>query len=75
MDRFTEPKLAVEASRRSIRKLAFKAHEITVERHREFDAAAKGHATGPPPGGWFLAAPFKGAPWLAPEYRATVTRP
>jgi hypothetical protein len=35
IDRFTEPKLAVEAARRSIRKLAFKAHEITVERHRE----------------------------------------
>jgi hypothetical protein len=38
IDRFTEPKLAVEAARRSIRKLAFKAHEITVERHREFGA-------------------------------------
>ena len=31
IDRFTEPKLAVEAARRSIRKLAFKAHEKTVE--------------------------------------------
>jgi hypothetical protein len=28
----------VEAARRSIRKLAFKTHEITVERHREFGA-------------------------------------
>jgi hypothetical protein len=36
IDRFTEPKLAVEAARRSIRKLAFKA--LFLRRWPEFEA-------------------------------------
>src|ERR1700733_15483949 len=32
-ERFIEPALAVEASRRGLARLAFGAHEMTVERH------------------------------------------
>ncbi len=37
-ERFIEAKLATEASRRGIRRLAFEAHEMTVERHGELAA-------------------------------------
>ncbi len=40
-ERFIEPALAVEASRRGIARLAFEAHEMTVERHAELAAAAE----------------------------------
>jgi Xaa-Pro aminopeptidase len=43
-DRFIEAKLAAEAARRGIRRLAFEAHEMTVERHGEFTAKAEGVA-------------------------------
>jgi Xaa-Pro aminopeptidase len=46
-DRFIEAKLATEASRRGIRRLAFEAHEMTVERHGELVAKADGVATLP----------------------------
>jgi Xaa-Pro aminopeptidase len=46
-DRFIEAKLATEASRRGVRRLAFEAHEMTVERHGELTAAADGVATLP----------------------------
>jgi Xaa-Pro aminopeptidase len=46
-ERFIEAKLAAEASRRGIRRLAFEAHEMTVERHGELVAAADGVATLP----------------------------
>jgi Xaa-Pro aminopeptidase len=46
-DRFIEGKLATEASRRGIRRLAFEAHEMTVERHGELTARAEGVATVP----------------------------
>ena len=46
-DRFIETKLAKEASRRGIKRLAFEAHEMTVERHGEVTAAADGVATLP----------------------------
>jgi Xaa-Pro aminopeptidase len=46
-DRFIEARLAVEASRRGVRRLAFEAHEMTVERHGELTAAADGVATLP----------------------------
>jgi Xaa-Pro aminopeptidase len=46
-DRFIETKLAKEASRRGIKRLAFEAHEMTVERHGELTAAADGVATLP----------------------------
>src|SRR3984957_20611736 len=46
-DRFIEAKLATEASRRGIRRLAFEAHEMTVERHAELTARAEGVATLP----------------------------
>jgi Xaa-Pro aminopeptidase len=46
-ERFIEAKLATEASRRGIRRLAFEAHEMTVERHAELAAAADGVATLP----------------------------
>ncbi|HET9081919.1 MAG TPA: aminopeptidase P family protein [Trebonia sp.] len=46
-DRFIEAKLAAEAARRGIRRLAFEAHEMTVERHGEFTAKAEGVATLP----------------------------
>jgi Xaa-Pro aminopeptidase len=41
-DRFIEAKLAAEASGRGIRRLAFEAHEMTVERHAELAARAEG---------------------------------
>ena len=47
VERFTEPGLAVEASRRGIARLAFEAHEMTVERHAELAAAAEGVTTRP----------------------------
>ena len=46
-ERFIEARLAAEASRRGIRRLAFEAHEMTVERHGELVAAADGVATLP----------------------------
>jgi Xaa-Pro aminopeptidase len=46
-DRFIEAKLATEASRRGIKRLAYEAHEMTVERHGELAAAADGVATLP----------------------------
>ena len=46
-DRFIETKLAKEASRRGIKRLAYEAHEMTVERHGELTAAADGVATLP----------------------------
>ena len=46
-DRFIESKLATEASRRGIKRLAFEAHEMTVERHGELTAKAEGVATLP----------------------------
>jgi Xaa-Pro aminopeptidase len=46
-DRFIETKLATEASRRGIKRLAYEAHEMTVERHGELTAAADGVATLP----------------------------
>jgi Xaa-Pro aminopeptidase len=45
--RFIEAKLAAEASRRGLRRLAFEAHELTVERHGELVAKAEGVATLP----------------------------
>ena len=45
IERFIEPTLAAEASRRGIARLAFEAHEMTVERHAELAAAAEGVAT------------------------------
>ena len=46
-ERFIEAKLATEAYRRGIRRLAFEAHEMTVERHGELTAKAEGAATLP----------------------------
>jgi Xaa-Pro aminopeptidase len=46
-ERFIEAKLATEASRWGIKRLAFEAHEMTVERHAELTAAADGVATLP----------------------------
>jgi len=46
-ERFIEARLATEASRRGIRRLAFEAHEMTVERHGELTAKAEGVATHP----------------------------
>jgi len=46
-ERFIEPALAVEASRRGVARLAFEAHEMTVERHAELEAAAEGVTTRP----------------------------
>ena len=46
-ERFIEPALAAEASRRGMRRLAFEAHEMTVERHRELAARLDGGATVP----------------------------
>ena len=46
-ERFIEAKLATEASRRGVRRLAFEAHEMTVERHAELVAKAEGSATLP----------------------------
>src|SRR5579859_5848038 len=41
-ERFIEAKLATEAARRGYRRLAFEAHEMTVERHGELVARAEG---------------------------------
>ena len=46
-DRFIEAKLATEASRRGYGRLAFEAHEMTVERYGELVARAEGVATIP----------------------------
>jgi Xaa-Pro aminopeptidase len=46
-DRFIEARLATEAARRGVRRLAFEAHEMTVERHQELAAKADGVATVP----------------------------
>jgi Xaa-Pro aminopeptidase len=46
-ERFIESKLATEASRRGYRRLAFEAHEMTVERHEELVARAEGVVTQP----------------------------
>src|SRR6202034_1381923 len=46
-ERFIEAKLATEASRRGVRRLAFEAHEMTVERHAELAAKAEGSTTLP----------------------------
>ena len=39
-ERFIEPALATEASRRGVRRLAFEAHEMTVERYGALTSAA-----------------------------------
>src|ERR1700679_2108223 len=39
-DRFIEARLATEAARRGVRRLAFEAHEMTVERYGELTAKA-----------------------------------
>jgi Xaa-Pro aminopeptidase len=44
-DRFVESKLAQEMPRRGLRKVAFEAHEMTVERHAELAQAATGVTT------------------------------
>ncbi|MGH3264679.1 MAG: M24 family metallopeptidase [Trebonia sp.] len=44
-ERFIEPRLVTEASRRGFGRLAFEAHEMTVERHTELMARAEGLAT------------------------------
>jgi Xaa-Pro aminopeptidase len=46
-ERFAEGRLAAEAARRGVRKLAFEAHEVTVERHAEITARAEGVTTVP----------------------------
>ena len=46
-DRFIEAKLAAEAASRGIKRLAFEAHEMTVERHGQFTAKAEGVTTLP----------------------------
>ncbi len=46
-ERFIEGRLAAEAARRGVRKLAFEAHEMTVERHAELAAKAAGVTTVP----------------------------
>src|ERR1700685_3431503 len=45
--RFIEAKLAAEAARQGVRRLAFEAHEMTVERHAELAAEADGIVTLP----------------------------
>ena len=46
-DRFIEDKLATEVTRREIGRLAFEAHEMTVERHEELMRRAEGVTTVP----------------------------
>jgi Xaa-Pro aminopeptidase len=46
-ERFIDTRLAAEAVRRGIRKLAFEAHDMTVERYAGFSARAEGVATVP----------------------------
>jgi Xaa-Pro aminopeptidase len=47
IERFIEPRLAVEMTSRALRTVAFEAHEMSVERHAELAAAAAGIATVP----------------------------
>jgi Xaa-Pro aminopeptidase len=47
IERFLEPRLAKEMTRRGMRQVAFEAHEMTVERHADLTAAAEGVATRP----------------------------
>src|SRR3984957_8157858 len=47
VERFLEGRLAREASGRGLTRLAFEAHEMTVERHEELKAAAEGVTTRP----------------------------
>jgi Xaa-Pro aminopeptidase len=47
VERFIEGRLAAEASRRGLTRLAFEAQEMTVERHAELTAAAEGVTTRP----------------------------
>jgi Xaa-Pro aminopeptidase len=47
IERFIEGRLATEASRRGIGKLAFESHEMTVDRHAELTARLEGVATLP----------------------------
>jgi Xaa-Pro aminopeptidase len=46
-ERFIEGRLATEAARRGMKKVAFEEHEMTVERHAAFAAKADGVATVP----------------------------
>jgi Xaa-Pro aminopeptidase len=46
-ERFIETRLAAEASRRGLRRLAFEAHEMTVERHAQLTVIADGLVTQP----------------------------
>ena len=46
-DRFIEGRLATEAVRRGVGRLAFEAHEMTVERHQELIVKAEGVETLP----------------------------
>ena len=46
-ERFVEGRLAAEAARRGVRRLAFEAHEMTVERHTQVAAKAAGVTTIP----------------------------
>ena len=46
-ERFIETRLAAEASRRGLRRLAFEAHEMTVERHAQLTVRADGLVTQP----------------------------
>jgi Xaa-Pro aminopeptidase len=46
-ERFIEGRLAAEAVRRGVAKLAFEAHEMTVERHAALAAKAEGVSTVP----------------------------
>src|SRR5215831_8804528 len=46
-ERFIEERLAAEAARRGMKKLAFEEHEMTVARHAAFAAKAEGVATIP----------------------------
>jgi Xaa-Pro aminopeptidase len=47
IERFIEPRLAAEMTRRALRTVAFEAHEMSVERHAELARAAEGVTTVP----------------------------
>jgi Xaa-Pro aminopeptidase len=47
IERFIEGRLAAEASRRGVGKLAYESHEMTVDRHTELAARLEGVATVP----------------------------
>ena len=47
IERFIEPRLAAEMTRRALRTVAFEAHEMSVERHAELAAKAGGVTTVP----------------------------